>query len=785
MWGRLVSTGPQKLHSGQAPPTRAPPTRKLVTMRLRPALLLIGLGLSGLTSAAAQRPTLTVDRVASLPSLIGTAPAAPTWSPDSRRLAFLWNDSGMPFRDIWMVEASGDGLRRVTDLQRTHPAPPPPAGANTEALAAQAAARARGGISEIMWRPDSRSLLFVSRGQLYEVAEDGGIPSARDIGGSASDIALSPDGTRLAFLRDGDIWLWSLGSSAPPAQLTTVAVPGIGSVPLGTYNRADVEIGTGVWGAGWPSFSWSPDGRRIAFHQVDRRHIRRVPFPSYLGAETVVSELRRGYPGDENERRSLGLLDVQTRSVRPIALDEPGARAISDYAWSPSGRLLIDHVSDTGTDRWLYTVDSATARPTLVWHDRRDSRIYPAYVARWHGDGQRIVLVADISERDHLYVIDPRAPKPLPEPLTSGDWDVAGERGSATVHPLADGSMVFTASRKSPYERHVHRVAAGAAALQEITRLPGVHVPLVSPDGRRVALLWSDDVTPTELLIADVAGMTRERRVTSSPLPEFAAHRWARPRYATFKNAVDGFIVHARILEPPNLDRTRRHPVIFGPVYSNTVRNRWGGLPGTLQQFLVQRGYIVVQVDVRGSVGYGRAFREAFLMDYGGKDLDDLKAVADGMRALPYVDGERIGIWGSSYGGLLALYSVLKRPGLFNAAVAGAPAADPHAFGPDDVAITRAPSTHPDAFVRGSALHLGNDLRDPLLIIHGLMDDVVPFRTTMALAERLMLLGKDFDLATAPAATHDWTAREHHALFFYRKLVQFFDRHLGGGTASP
>jgi dipeptidyl-peptidase-4 len=280
------------------------------------------------------------------------------------------------------------------------------------------------------------------------------------------------------------------------------------------------------------------------------------------------------------------------------------------------------------------------------------------------------------------------------------------------------------------------------------------------------------------LIALEISTPGEGRRVTNSPLPEFSQQSWTRPSYAAFKNAVDGFVVHARILEPPGLDRSRRHPVIFGPVYSNTVRNRWNGLAGTLQQYLVQRGYIVVQADVRGSVGYGRAFREAFLMDYGGKDLDDLQAVVDGLKARPYVDGRRIGIWGSSYGGLLAVHALLKRPGVYAAGVAGAPAVDPHAFGPDDVAITRTPATHPEAFVSGSALHLGDELRDPLLIIHGLMDDVVPFRTTMALAERLMLLGKDFDVATAPAATHAWTAREHYALYFYRKLVQFFDRHL-------
>ncbi len=115
---------------------------------------------------------------------------------------------------------------------------------------------------------------------------------------------------------------------------------------------------------------------------------------------------------------------------------------------------------------------------------------------------------------------------------------------------------------------------------------------------------------------------------------------------------------------------------------------------------------------------------------------------------------------------------------MFAAGVAGAPAVDPRAFGPDDVAITRDPTSHPEAFTRGSALGLGADLRDHLLIIHGLMDDVVPFRTTMALVERLILLGKDVDLATAPAATHAWSAREHYAIYFFRKLTDYFDRFL-------
>ncbi len=745
-----------------------------VTSRLCLSLWLAFVGT--LPAFGQSAPPLTVERVAELPSLIGTAPASPAWAPDSRWLAFRWNDAGWPFRDLWIVRAVGTGLQRVTDLQRTHPQAPPPAGTSTDALSAQAAARARGGIGELVWLPDSQALLFTYRGEVFRVPATGGRPEPMQLGTGVSNVSLSPDGTRVAFLRDGDLWIWNR-AGGDPQRMTTVAVPAIARVPLGTYNRPDVEIGTGVWGANWTPYAWAPDGRHIAFHQSDRRHIRRVPFPSYLGEETAVNELRRGYPGDENERRSLGIITVATKAITMIPLDDPGRRGVSDFSWSATGRLLVDQVADTGTDRWLWVLDAPAARPRLVWHDRRDTRIYPAYVARWHGDNRRIVVVADIDERDHLYRIDVDAASPRPVAITSGNWDVAGERGAASLH-LAAGALYFTATIKNPYERHVYRASDDGSAPVAISSTAGVHLPFVSPDGRRLASLWSDDVKPTELVMMDTAPNAAPHRVTNSPVAEFARHTWVRPSYQTFRNAVDGFIVHARILEPPSLDRSRRHPVIFGPVYSNTVRNRWAGLSGTLQQHLVQQGYIVVLADVRGSVGYGRAYREAFLMDYGGRDLDDLEAVVTGLKQLPYVDGRRIGIWGSSYGGLLSVYALLKRPGVFAAGVAGAPAVDPHAFGPDDVAITRSPDTHPDAFARGSALQLGENLRDPLLIIHGLMDDVVPFRTTMALAERLLLLGKDFDLATAPAATHAWTAREHYAIYFYRKLVQFFDRHL-------
>ena len=685
-----------------------------------------------------------------LPSVTGTAPSAITWSPDSKRVAFLWNDAGGPRRDIWIVEANGARATRVAD--------------DTTATA---------GISEIAWTADSAAILFLSNADLWRVTP--GANSSKPsqlarIGGEPSNLAISPNGTYASFLKDGDLWLVRL-ASGDVVQATKVGVPFIGTAQLGTYARPDVEIGPYVWGG--PTYLWAPDSQTIAVHYVDRRNVRKVPFPSYLGRETQPNEIRRAYPGDANEHRTVGLLAVESRQLQLLELPAPTQNRIADFSWSPqTGQLLIDRESDTAIDRWLDVVDPRGGERRQIWHDRRDTRIYNTVGSAWHSDGKRVVFLGDFGERYGLYLLTPGS-KTAPKLLTSAGFDV-------TAGPYVAGgarAIYYQSNEPSPYERHVFRIPDGGGKSTRITQLAGDNQPFVSPDGSAVAILHSDDVTPTELYLTDARG-SAPRRITTSPPAEFRNRQWARSRYVTFPSRIDDYKLHARILEPRNLQPNRKYPVIFGPVYLNTVRDHWAPRHyGTMQQLLVDRGYIVVQVDVRGSTGYGRAFREEFLGDFAGGDLDDLQSAVDYLKTTPYADTTRMGIWGSSYGGTLTIYSLLKKPGLFKAGVAGAAAVDPFFFGPDDVAIVRRPDSLPAAFQRGAAQYAGN-LQDRLLIIHGMADDVVPFKTTVQLAEELMRQGKDFDFAFAPAATHAWTSEPHYARYLFNKLVTHFDRYL-------
>ena len=451
---------------------------------------------------------------------------------------------------------------------------------------------------------------------MFRVEGDGSKPTRLTrSGGGKSRLAFSPDGRFLSFLEGGDLWLWNQEKDHL-VQATRVGEPSIGSVPGGAFFHPDVEF---------RSFNWSPDGLFVALDFVDRRNVRKVPFPYYLGEETSMNVLRRGYPGDSDEIRAVGIYSIEEGVVRFIELLEQTSRGILDYAWSPDGsQLLIDRDSDVAVDRWLHVVGREDLNVRELWHDRGERRGYPVFTSFWRTDGRGVLFVGDLDERYRLYSMS--LDDEVPTRLTEGEWDVVGSRGRGTMTLVPQTrELFFVSNRKSNYERHVYRMSEDGGPVTQVTSLPGVHTPFVSPDGSKVAVLHSNDVTPTELYIVDAKGGAAERRITRSPPEEFYDYEWAEPRYVTFESRIDDFTLHGRILEPPDLDASQKYPVVLGPVYSNTVRNEWRGLYGTLQQFMaLEGGYINLQVDIRGSVGYGKTFREIFQGDWGGGDIEDL-----------------------------------------------------------------------------------------------------------------------------------------------------------------
>lgn len=716
--------------------------------RSRRTAALCGLLLGLLAPALpAQDRAVSLETLFEQPGMFGTLPGQLAWSPDGGLLAFSWAEPGQATPRLWLLDADTRAARPL--------------------FAGEAKARLR----ELIWLPDGSAIISLQGDDLLRTDPETG--TSRRLfspGGKAHELAVAPDGRLITYLRDGD--LWSLDpATGREQQLTAVGLPPLSTPPTGRYSRPEREIGPGIWGG--PTYAWAPDSSSIAVHHVDRRHLRRVPFPNYLADETDPNPVRRAYPGDPNEARRVGLLDPESGDLALLDLDEPTSHQILSLAWSRDGQLLIDTATDTNTRRRLYTVEAGGSTPQLRWESARDSRIYTRFGAAWHPAGDHVVLLADEGEHDGLYRLDldstGAADRRLTR-LTDPAWDVlSAPRFSDS------GTLFFEGTGGRPAERQVFRLAAGDDEAVPVTRHRGHHQAYPGPTGDTVAILRSDDRSPTELYL--VTGDDAPRRITRSPTQAFADFPLAQVRYLTAPGPDEDGELRIRLLLPEDFDASRRYPVLFGPMYSNTVRNRWGYAYTLMQQALTQRGYLVAQVDMRGSTGYGRAFREAFLNDFAGGDIEDIEAAVRHLQGLPYVAGDRLGIWGSSYGGTLTVYTLLKKPGLFRAGVAAAAAVDPRFFGTDDVAIVRRPGDGSGIFERRAEL-LVEELEDSLLLVHGLQDQVVPFKTVAALTDAFIRAGKPIETAFVPGATHGWRREPPYDRYVFERLIEFFDRQL-------
>lgn len=719
----------------------------------------------------------SVERLATLPALTGTTPSAPRWSPDERRIAFLWNDGGWPFRDVWLADAAGGAPRRLTRLEAANPAKAKPFGAQREAgtsldtLRAEMEQRERGGVADLVWGPDGKSIYFSHAGAIHQVPAAGGeVRTLTKAGGGKSSLQVSPDGRWLSYLEVGDLWLMNL-ATGETRQATRIGAPGISKISIGSFAGPDAAI---------TSYQWSPASDRIAFVHNDRRNVRITPFPSYLqGEEPILHQVRRSYPGDTLSTRRAGILTLGTNEPAFFDLPEPNARSILDLEWAPRGdRLLIQMDSDDAEDRWLYVADAGDLSVREISHDRRDRRIYSMFEAEWSADGREIFYISDADKHYRIYAVP--AQGGTARPVTPDSFDVAGNIKTLK----GSGDVLFVAAYPTPYERQLLRLPASGGTPRRVTTGAGSHEPVYSPSGAKVALISSNDRTPPDLYVTTAKG-GGERRLTQSPIKGFGDYAWATPRYVSFPSRAGDYQVHARIIEPPNLDPSKSYPVIIGNIYSNTVRNHWmSSRPiGLLQQHQVlAKEYIVVQVDLRGSLGYGVAFREAFQGEWAGGDMEDLLGAVDYLTSLPYVDPQRIGIWGNSYGGLMTLAALFKHPGVFAAGVAGAPAVDPRRFLGSDQHLSRYPKDRPEVFTEQSLLNLGEKLEDPLLFLHSFHDDIVPLLTTMQMMEKLMHLGKDFEMAITSNTGHWWAGREHYAAYTLGYLQDFLDEHVGPGA---
>jgi dipeptidyl aminopeptidase/acylaminoacyl peptidase len=461
--------------------------------------------------------------------------------------------------------------------------------------------------------------------------------------------------------------------------------------------------------------------------------------------------------------------------------------------WSDDGsRAALLARSADNKDRWVMTLDPETGRTRVVahTHDEAWTGGPGAFTLGWLPDNRTVYFISERDGYAHLYAaaVDGGEPRQL----TSGQFEVSDVRLSNDKT-----KFYFTSSEGGPFERHLYSMPVGGGPRTRLTTMAGNNIAEISPDESALAFVHSYSNRPWELYLTELAPGAQARQVTTSPTPEFFTYNWIDPPIVNFR-ARDGATVHARLYKPANW-RRGGPAVLFvhGAGYLQNVHKWWSNYyrEYMFHHLLMERGYVVLDIDYRGSAGYGRDWRTGIYRHMGGKDLTDH---VDGVQYLVRehgVDPKRVGIYGGSYGGFITFMAMFTTPDVFAAGAALRPVTDwAHYNHPYTSNILNLPQKDQEAYKRSSPIYHAEGLKGALLICHGMVDVNVHFQDSVRLVQRLIELRKEnWELAVYPVEDHAFE-RETSWADEYKRVLKLFTEHLrpdpraasgSGGGAAP
>jgi dipeptidyl-peptidase-4 len=634
--------------------------------------------------------------------------------------------------------------------------------------------------SERVWRLNTKGYYYV-----YDLPTGRVSAIAPRADGFQMFAKFDPAGRRVAFVRDRDLWVTDVTTGAVRRLTDTGSEGGIIN---GTFDWVyEEEFGLR------DGFRWSPDGDHIAFFQLDETATRDFQVTNYTTLYPEYQTFRYPKVGEMNSEVRIGLVDPQTGAIRYFETD-------TWYDGPEEGRSAAEHTYDDETEYiagmgwtppidgqpmvWMIRMNRDQDVAELLYGDPRTMEVRTilreesdAYVEVETGfsdvatgtvtflrDGEHFVLRSDRDGNSHLYLYTLEG-RPV-DRITRGNWDVSDFHGVDEE----TGWVYFTSNAEGARERHLYRTRlpgtrryrAGAAP-ERITREPGWHGSELSGDFQYVLDVYSTQMTPpiTQLLRSDGTPVTvlqdnQELRAKVEALGLPTAEFMDIP-------GADGTPLHAYMIRPSDFDPGRRYPVLFhvyGGPGSQEVADRWGGSERLWHHMLAENlDMIVVGVDNRGTGGRGHAFKTITQRRLGVIEAEDQIAAAQWLARQPYVDGDRIGIWGWSYGGYLSLLAMMygDGPETFHAGIAVAPVSNWRYY--DTIYTERflgTPQENAAGYDEGSPVTYADRMSEDqrLLLVHGDADDNVHVQNTIVMANALQAAGRQFEMMIYPGRNH-------------------------------
>ena len=627
--------------------------------------------------------------------------------------------------------------------------------------------------TERVWRYNTRGDYWVL---------DMASKSLTRVGGDASASSLmfakfSPDAKQVAYVYKNDLYIQNMGDGSITRLTDTATAAKIN----GTFDWVYEEEF-----AARDGFRFSPDGKRLAFWEVDATGIE--SFPLVNNTDTLYPKITYiPYPkvGTINPAARIGVIDLSTRKTTwmPIPGDERD-NYLPRMEWVDETRLVIQQINRLQNHLVVYVADVTNSQLDVMLTEKDDAWIDVQETLHWLADRSRFAWLSERNGWQHIYLasVDCKSIKPV----TSGDFDVMEILG------IDDDAqwVYFYASPSNATQVYLYRVHLDGTDFQRVTpeTKTGTHRYVLSPD-RKMALVTSSQVASpprtevvrlsdhaTQFVAEENSRLRDQLKAARLPTSEF------------FRVDIgEGVELDAWCILPPDLNPSKKYPLIvyvYGEPAGQTVVDKWGGDRMLWHQMLAQQGYVVMSFDNRGTPApRGRQWRKSVHRQIGIlASADQAAAVKSVLTERPYLDADRVGVWGWSGGGSMTLNALFRYPEIYQAGVSIAPV--PNQLYYDTIYQERymgLPSDNEEGYRLGSPITFANKLKGELLLIHGTGDDNCHYQTTELLVNELIKHNKPFSMFAYPNRTHAIREGENTTRHLYQMITDHFLRTLPPG----
>ena len=518
----------------------------------------------------------------------------------------------------------------------------------------------------------------------------------------------------------------------------------------------------------------SPDNSKIAFYRMDQTMVNDYPIIDWSVVPAVNKNIKYPMAGSKSHHVTLGIYDIKTNKTTFVKTEGDAEQYLTVITWNPDSKsIFIGILNRDQNDLQMNQYDAASGNfVKTIFEEKSDKYVEPQHPLTFFPNSTTdFIWQSERSGFNHLfhYNID----KGLISQITKGNWLVTELLGFNEKKK----EIFYTSTQETPLERHLYKVNWNTFKTEKLTNQAGMHTGILSKDGNHLYDSYSNANTPRIVNVINTNTLKSKNLITS----ENTLKNYQRPEIKNVTlSADDGTPLYGKLILPTDFDASKKYPVIVylynGP-HLQLITNSFPASGNLWYEYMAQRGYIVFTMDGRGSSNRGQKFEQAVFRHLGETEMkDQLKGVAY-LKSLPYVNADKMGIHGWSFGGFMTTSFMLKHPEVFKVGVAGGPVIDWNMY---EIMYTErymdSPQNNPEGYKQANLLDKVQNLKGHLLMIHGAQDNVVVWQHSIKFLKAAVDNGVQLDYFVYPGHEHNVLGKDRVHLM--QKVTDYFDEYL-------